>query len=59
MHQGVRPAEKVVVLSIHDGLVCEHLSEAVLHSNLKISCESRLRGNAAIGPFEPLKSSFN
>jgi hypothetical protein len=23
-----RPDEKVVVLSIHDGLVCEHLSEA-------------------------------
>jgi hypothetical protein len=23
-----RPIEKVVVLSIHDGLVCEHLSDA-------------------------------
>ena len=29
--QGVKPIEKGVVLSIHDGLVCEHLSEAVLH----------------------------
>ena len=42
---------KGVVLSIHDGLVCEHLPEAVLHLNfIKSDANPASRGNAAIGP---------
>jgi hypothetical protein len=54
-----RQIEKVVVLSIHAGLVCEHLSEVVLHPNLKIRCESRASGATQSRrrrePFEPFK----
>jgi len=42
MHQGVRPIEKVVVLSIHGYVsICRRLCCALLY---KIRCESRASG---------------
>ena len=53
-----RPIGKVVVLSIHDGLVCEHLSEAVLHPNFKNQMRIPLAGQrshwALDGVLKPL-----